>query len=131
MCWGWHRGRAAGARARKAVPPDQTNVETYRIATIRMLKVFRAARDSASVSAGTVLGSSWRCQTGRARTGLLLAIILAAAAVALVRLHAISGYCTVRHGIVPGIILTLAAAYGLAWIMEKISIPGRWLGLAA
>ena len=51
-------------------------------------------------------------------------------AVALVRLHATGGYCTVRHGLVPGMILTLAAASGLTWLMSKVSIPGRWLGLA-
>ena len=28
-------------------------------------------------------------------------------------------------------ILTLAAAHGLAWLMNKVAIPGRWLGLAA
>jgi hypothetical protein len=32
--------------------------------------------------------------------------------------------------LVPGTILTLAAASGLTWLTSKISIPGRWLGLA-
>ncbi len=124
------RAEPLGLERERPLPPDQTNLETYRIATIRMLRVFRAAVTPPLFPLalfGVVLAAR---QTGRARTGLLLAIILAAAAVALVRLHAISGYCTVRHGIVPGIILTLAAAYGLAWIMDKVSIPGHWLGLA-
>ena len=124
------RAEPLGLERERPLPPDQTNLETYRIATIRMLRVFRAAVTPPLFPLalfGVVLAAH---QTGRARTGLLLAIILAAAAVALVRLHAISGYCTVRHGIVPGIILTLAAAYGLAWIMDKVSIPGHWLGLA-
>ena len=30
----------------------------------------------------------------------------------------------------PGTILTLAAASGLTWLTSKVSIPGRWLGLA-
>ena len=125
------RAEPLGLERERPLPPDQTNLETYRIATIRMLRVFRAAVTPPLFPLalfGVVLAV--RLRTGRARTGLLLAIILAAAAVALVRLHAISGYCTVRHGIVPGIILTLAAAYGLAWIMDKVSIPGHWLGLA-
>ncbi len=46
------------------------------------------------------------------------------------RLHATGGYCTVRHGLVPGMLLTLAAAHGITWLMSKVSIPGRWLGLA-
>ena len=65
----------------------------------------------------------------RARAELFLAIVLAASAVALVRLHATGGYCTVRHGLVPGSIFTLAAAYGLNWLMSKVSVPGRWLGI--
>ena len=49
----------------------------------------------------------------RARAALFLAIVLAASAVALVRLHATAGYCTPRHGLVPGILLTLAAAHAI------------------
>jgi hypothetical protein len=56
--------------------------------------------------------------------------MLAAAAMALVRLHATAGYCTVRHGLLPGILLTIAAAGGMTWVMEKASIPGRWLAMA-
>ena len=70
-------------------------------------------------------------QVSRMRAWLFLAILLLASAAALVRLHATGGYCTVRHGLVPGMILTLAAAHGLAWTMSKAAIPGRWLGLAA
>jgi 4-amino-4-deoxy-L-arabinose transferase-like glycosyltransferase len=124
------RAEPLGLERERPLPPDQTNLETYRIATIRMLKVFRAAVTPPLFPLaliGVVLAVR---QTDRARAGLLLAIVLAASAVALVRLHAISGYCTVRHGVVPGIILTLAAAFGLAWIIDKLSIPGHWLGLA-
>ena len=46
------------------------------------------------------------------------------------RLHATGGYLTVRHGLIPGMILTMAAAHGLTWLMAKAAIPGRWLGLA-
>ena len=70
-------------------------------------------------------------QVSRMRAWLFLAIVLAASAAALVRLHATGGYLTTRHGLVPGMILTMAAAHGLAWTMSKVTIPGRWLGLAA
>jgi hypothetical protein len=114
----------------KPLPPDQTNFETYRIATSRMLKVFRAAV-TAPLFSFALLGVVLALRlAGRARAWLFMAIVLAASALALVRLHATGGYCTVRHGLVPGIILTLAAAYGLTWSMGKVSIPGRWLGLA-
>ncbi len=70
-------------------------------------------------------------QVSRMRAWIFLTILLAASAVALVRLHATGGYLTTRHGLVPGLILTLAAAHGLAWTMSKAAIPGRWLGLPA
>jgi hypothetical protein len=58
----------------------------------------------------------------------LLLVILAASAVGLVRLYATGGYLTVRHGLIPGMILTIAAAHGLTWLVGKAYIPGRWLG---
>ena len=66
----------------------------------------------------------------RARAALFLAIVLAASAVALVRLHATAGYCTPRHALVPGMLLTLAAAHAMTEMVRRISIPGRWLGMA-
>jgi hypothetical protein len=55
---------------------------------------------------------------------------MAASALALVRLHATGGYCTARHGLVPVLLLTLAAAHASAWLLSVIAIPGRWVGLA-
>jgi hypothetical protein len=48
-----------------------------------------------------------------------------------VRLYATGGYLTARHALIPGVILTLAAAFGLVWLTTKISIPGRWVGMAS
>ena len=125
------RSQPLALEREKPLPPGQTTFETYQIATVRMLKVFRAAVTPQLFPfalLGVVLA---RRRAGAARAcGLFLGIILAASAVALVRLHATGGYCTVRHGLVPGLILTLAAAYGLTWLMSKVSIPGAWLGLA-
>jgi hypothetical protein len=146
----------------KPLAPDQTILETYRIASVRMLKVFRAAVTpplfpvalfglllavpavESRLSLAYMLSGAREstpvrgARTGsprangefrdRARAWLFLAIVLAASAVALVRLHATGGYCTVRHGLVPGIILTLTAAHGLTWLMSRVSIPGRSLG---
>ena len=130
--WDWRaRSQPLALEREKPLPPGQTTFETYRIATVRMLKVFRDRRDPAAVPRSPLLGLVMAgARADRARAGLFLAIVLAASAVALVRLHATGGYCTVRHGLVPGLILTLAAAYGLTWLIGKLSIPGRWLGLA-
>ncbi len=126
------RSQPLALEREKPLPPGQTTFETYQIATVRMLKVFRAAVTPQLFPfalLGVVLARR-RARRPRA-CGLFLGIILAASAVALVRLHATGGYCTVRHGLVPGLILTLAAAYGLTWLMSNVSIPGAWLGLAS
>jgi len=125
------RSQPLALEREKPLPPGQTTFETYRLATVRMLKVFRAAVTPPLFPfalLGLVVAGA--C-ADRARAGLFLAIVLAASAVALVRLHATGGYCTVRHGLVPGLILTQAAACGLTWLIGKLSIAGRWLGRLA
>jgi hypothetical protein len=114
----------------KPVPAGQSTYQTYHLATIRMIKAFRVGV-TAPLFPLALLGLVLAMRRpDRARAGLLLAIILAASAFALVRLHATGGYCTARHGLIPGLLLTLAAAHALTWLLEKIAIPGRWLGLA-
>jgi hypothetical protein len=125
------RSDPMGLERERPLPPDQSALEIYRAATIRMFKVFRAAVTPPLFAVGLLGLGLAALQGTRIRAWLFLSIILAASAVGLVRLHATGGYCTVRHGLVPGMILTLAAAHGLAWIMGKVAIPGRWLGLAS
>jgi 4-amino-4-deoxy-L-arabinose transferase-like glycosyltransferase len=124
------RSHPLGLERERPLPPDQTAWETYRLATVRMLKVFRAAV-TPPLFPVALLGIVVALRsTAPPRAWLFLGIVLAASAVALVRLHATGGYCTVRHGLVPGIVLTLAAGNGLAWLMNRVAIPGCWLGLA-
>ncbi len=112
------------------LPPDQTRFETYRIATVRMLEAFGGAV-RLTLLPFSLLGLALAARSReRARAGLFLGIVLAASAIALVRLHATGGYLSARHALVPGTILTLAAASGLTWLTTRIFIPGRWLGLA-
>ncbi len=65
----------------------------------------------------------------RAREALLVAIILGASVAGLVRLHATGGYLSIRHAVIPGMILTIAAGAGLCWLTSLVAIPGRWIGL--
>jgi len=114
----------------KPLPPDQTRFETYRLATVRMLEAHGGAVTLPLLPfslIGLLLAVRSRA---RVRAWLFLGIVLAVSAVALVRLHATGGYLTARHALVPGTILTLAAAGGLTWLTSKVSIPGRWLRLA-
>jgi hypothetical protein len=114
----------------KPVPPGQSTYRTYQLATIRMIKAFRVGV-TAPLFPFALFGLALATRLpDRARAGLFLSIVLAASAVALVRLHATGGYCTARHGLIPGMLLTLSAAYVITWLLCKISIPGRWLGRA-
>jgi hypothetical protein len=120
-----------GLERERPLPEGQTTRETYRLATLRMAKVFRAAVTPPLFAFGLVGSVLAATLKDRIRAWLFLLIILAASACALVRLHATGGYCTVRHGLVPGMLLTIAAAHAITWALGKVSIPGRWLGLAS
>jgi 4-amino-4-deoxy-L-arabinose transferase-like glycosyltransferase len=115
----------------RPLPPGQPILQTYRIASVRMLKVLRAAVTTAvlpfALLGMVVLARRRSC----ARGALFLGMVLAASAVALIRLHATGGYCTTRHGLVPGMLLTIVAAGGMAFLTSKLTIPGRWVGLVA
>jgi Dolichyl-phosphate-mannose-protein mannosyltransferase len=112
----------------RPLPPDQPALQTYRIASVRMLKVLRAAVTPALLpfaSLGLFLLARRRVCP---RAALFVVMVLAASAVALIRLHATGGYCTTRHGLVPGMLLTVMAAGGLAFLTSKLTFPGRWVG---
>jgi hypothetical protein len=112
----------------RPLPPDQAIIETYKIASVRMLKVVRAAVTPTLLPFAllglVVLVRREACP----RAVLFVALILGASAVALVRLHATGGYCTTRHGLLPGMLLSIVAAGGLAFLASKLTIPGRWFG---
>ena len=112
------------------LPPGQTMVESYSLAGGRTIESVVGAV-TLPLLPFALLGL-WLAvrREGGSRAVLLIGIVLCATAVALVRLHATGGYLTVRHAIVPGLVLTLAAGAGLEWLTSKVSIPGRWLGLA-
>jgi hypothetical protein len=117
-----------GLERGKPSPPGQSSYQTYHLATIRMIKAFRVGVTAPLFPFalfGLVLATRL---PARARAGLFLLIIMAASAVALVRLHATGGYCTARHGLIPGMLLTLFSAYAITWLFHNIAIPGRWLG---
>jgi hypothetical protein len=112
----------------KPLQPGQTSFEAYRHASIRMHKVLKSA-----VSPGlypfALLGLAMAAMArNRSNERLYLGIILAASAVALIRLHVTAGYSTGRHGLVPGVILTLAAANAITRLTRRIPVPNRWLG---
>jgi hypothetical protein len=124
------RAQPLALEREKPLPMDQTTAETYRIATVRMFKAFRAAATPPLFPfalLGIIVAGA---RTGRQGTLVFLVTVLGASAVALVRLHATAGYCTIRHGLIPGFILIQSAAYGLTWLLGKLALAGRSAGLA-
>ncbi len=122
---------APGALEReKPLPPEQTAVETYRLAAVRTMKAVGGVV-TLPLAPFAVVGLVVAFRRGqRSRAGILIGIILGASVLALVRLHATGGYLTVRHALIPGMILTMAAGAGISWVTSKVAIPGRWVGLA-
>jgi len=112
----------------RPLPADQTALDTYRQAIHRMWKVMRTSVTTPLLAMAVLGFFAMRPWSSRAPVWLFMAIMLAASAVGLVRLHATGGYCTVRHALIPCLLLTMAAANGLGWLMESVVIPGKWLG---
>jgi hypothetical protein len=120
----------AALERERLLPPGQTVVQTYAVAAARVVKAFRGAVTWPLVPLALVgLVVVVRPGAARARVWLFLGVILAASAVALARLHATGGYLTVRHALVPGLLLTLAAGHGIVWLMRNTVIDAGRLGL--
>jgi hypothetical protein len=110
--------------------PGQTTITIYGAAIARMTQVIRASVP-APLFAFAVLGL-WTMPRSHARARILLffSIVIVVAGFGLVRLHATSGYCSVRHGIVLSLLFTMTAAHGVAWLLDNVSMSGKWLGFA-
>jgi hypothetical protein len=113
----------------RPLPADQSPLQTYLLATCRMFKVVGDGVSRPLLPLAILGLVMMRPSPARARIWLFLGVILLASAIALVRLHATGGYCGVRHGLIPTMVLTMAAAHGLCWVMQRISFPGARLGL--
>jgi hypothetical protein len=113
----------------RPLDPDQTTGQTYLLATRAMAE---AVRDAVTIPLlpFVVVGFVLAWPPGaRARSWLLVTIILVASALALIRLHATGGYCTPRHAMVMAYLLIPAAASGVHTLVNRLTIPGRWVGL--
>ncbi len=107
---------------------DQSTARTYVLATRAMAL---AVRDSVTIPLLplALLGFILAWPPGpRARPWIFLTIVMVAWALALIRLHATSGYCTPRHAMILAYPLIASAAFGLQRLVSSITIPGRWIG---
>lgn len=120
----------ANALEREApLDADQTTAQTYRLATVRAAEALGANVPLALLAAAALGVFASRVDAIPARTRLFLGIMFGVSLLALVRLHATAGYCSPRNALVPGILLILAAAKGLDWLMKTVSFDGRFVGL--
>lgn len=127
---------ASAVEREHPLDPNRTAWQTYGLASARVVKAVRGAVTWPLVplaALGLIVArpglAGGELRAGRARTWIFLGVILAASCGGLVRLHATGGYCTVRHALVPGLILTLFAAHGLNWLIRHAAVDGRRLGL--
>jgi hypothetical protein len=110
--------------------PGQSAIKTYQVATIRVLEAFGDAVTWPLVPFAFVGMVLIARNSTRVRAALFLVIVLLASSFALVRLHATAGYCSPRHAIAPALLFILTATYAIVHLVQRLSIPGRWLGLA-
>jgi hypothetical protein len=111
------------------LPPEQTTWQAHGLAVERVLGVLREVVPLPLAVLAVIGLASVPASPFRTRACLFFGILLAASCLGLVRLHATGGYAATRHGLVPGILLLLASAHGLAAAASRIEVPGRWLGL--
>jgi Dolichyl-phosphate-mannose-protein mannosyltransferase len=118
------------ALEREGLPsPNESVVQTYLGASFGVLRAFQGVLPL-PVAALSILGLAvYRPVQERARVGLFVATIVVCSTAGLIRLHATAGYCSERHALIPGLLLILAAAHGVAWLMRSVSIDAGKLGL--
>ena len=121
---------ALAVERERPLDPDQTTVTTYLSAGRAVIQAVRAATTLPIMLLAPMglFAVYWRGNVGRPRQWLFLAVISSAAILALLRLHATGGYCSPRHAMVVGQLLVALGAFGLVCLMERVSIPGRWIG---
>ncbi len=118
-------GRAAPAMAverERPLPPDQTLPKTVYLAVRAMMRSVEGATSLPLILLAPLgIAASWPSNLGR-RHWIFLGSIITLSTAAMVRLHAMSGYCTPRHAMIVGWILIPASAAGLDKVVTAIAL---------
>jgi hypothetical protein len=113
----------------RVADPNQSTLKTYATAAKETLSAVREAVTlPLLVLAPVGVFLSWRARHLEPRARLFVGLAVAGTLFALVRLHATSGYCTPRHTLTVSLLLFPAAAAGFVGLMERVRVPGRWVG---
>ena len=117
-------GRPAPAMAverERPLPPDQTLPKTIYLAVRAMMRSVEGATSLPLILLAPLgIATSWPSNLGR-RHWIFLGSIIALSTLAMVRLHAMSGYCTPRHAMIVGWILIPASAAGLNKVVTALA----------
>lgn len=121
---------ALAVERERPLDPNQSVAITSLLAGRAVLQALRGAVTlPILIFAPIGLIAAWRLgDVGRPRQWLFLGVIVSAGILGLMRLHATGGYCSPRHAMVVGELLLAVGAFGLARLMARVSIPGRWIG---
>jgi hypothetical protein len=117
-------GRAAPAMAVERERPldaEQTTVKTVALAARAMIRAVDGATSLPLLLLAPFGIAASLSSHGRRRYWLLLGTIVALSTLAMIRLHAMSGYCTPRHAMVVAWILIPASAGGLNWLAGMLA----------
>jgi len=116
----------------RPLDPGQTAARTVLLANRAMVRAVAGATTIPLLLLAPI-GIAVGCSRADARRSwLFLGIMLGASALAMIRMHALAGYCTPRHAVIVAWILVLAGGAGLEWVAASLGtraarFPGdRW-----
>jgi hypothetical protein len=123
-------GRAAPAMAverERPLDPDQSTAKTIFLATRAMLRSVEGATSLPLLLLAPLgVAAGWSSPTSR-RYWLFLGTIVGLSTLAMIRLHAMSGYCTPRHAMVVAWILIPASVTGIFRVIAALAHVGeKW-----
>lgn len=125
------RAPADAVERGRVLDPNQSVLKTYAVAVKETTSALReAVTFPLLLLAALGVAWSWRAPIPAPRARLCLVLTVAGTLFALVRLHATSGYCSPRHTLTIAVLVFPAAAAGLVGLMERVRVPGRWVGPA-
>lgn len=123
------RSPAEALERERPLPLGQTVPQAYGGAAVHVLSAFSGALTWPLIPLAVLGLIVARPSPERTRLWLFASILLIASFVGLVRLEVTAGYCAPRHALIPSILLVIAAAHGLSWLIEHLAIDGRVIGL--
>ena len=119
----------------RPLDPDQSTLKTTSIAARAVVRAIDGATSLPLLLLAPLgIAATWSSPLRR-KHGLFLGTIVGLSSLAMLRLHALSGYCTPRHAMVVAWLVIPASAAGLNWLVRTLAaamgrlknVPGSFL----